>query len=587
MTDLLLVLQVAIALAFGLLAVWTAVSWIRQPDRRHGLLALALGSLALLILIAPQLGAPGAGGQAVTDIALGLFLLSGYGLVMFRDSFLPLKKRTRPLITVLIVLVGVVAAAVQIPADPHRSQTLPQSVALAAVLITWTLCIVEPAARFWLAAAGRRAVEATRLRALSLGYAGLLVVVMVGTFGVAWGQAGTLLTDLITLAVVPILYFSFVPPAWLRRFWREPEEEQFRSALHDLLLYSPDRETLAHRALGWAQRLVGGESAFVIDSDRSILASQGVEADEAQLIAARNDFLSVAGQGREPWRKDHMLIVPLDMQKGPGAIILVSGRLTPIFGDEELRRLAQYSISITAGLDRVTFTSRIQALEKAKSDFLNVASHELRGPMTIIKGYLTMFEAGSLGELSPKASSVLPLLISKSDEINWMLEQMLEAARLEEGRLELNTKPADVVDVTDRAIDGVKMLLRGHELKVDEPAEPVEADLDPDRFQMVVRNLLSNAVKYSPAGSGITVRIRRSNGMATVAVIDQGVGIDPQDQANLFTRFGRIQNTQHVQGTGLGLWLSREIARMHHGDLTVESTLGSGSTFILAVPVRK
>jgi signal transduction histidine kinase len=207
--------------------------------------------------------------------------------------------------------------------------------------------------------------------------------------------------------------------------------------------------------------------------------------------------------------------------------------------------------------------------------------------MTIIKGYLTMFEACSLGELSPKASSVLPLLISKSDEINWMLEQMLEAARLEEGRLELNTKPADVVDVTDRAIDGVKMLLRGHDLKVDEPAEPVEADLDPDRFQMVVRNLLSNAVKYSPAGSGITVRIRRNNGMATVAVIDQGVGIDPQDQANLFTRFGRIQNTRHVQGTGLGLWLSREIARMHHGDLTVESTLGSGSTFILAVPVRK
>ena len=125
MTDLLLVLQVAIALAFGLLAVWTAVSWIRQPDRRHGLLALALGSLALLILIAPQLGGPGAGGQAVTDIALGLFLLSGYGLVMFRDSFLPLKKRTRRLITVVIVLVGVVAVAVQIPADPHRSQTLP------------------------------------------------------------------------------------------------------------------------------------------------------------------------------------------------------------------------------------------------------------------------------------------------------------------------------------------------------------------------------------------------------------------------------------------------------------------------------
>jgi signal transduction histidine kinase len=131
------------------------------------------------------------------------------------------------------------------------------------------------------------------------------------------------------------------------------------------------------------------------------------------------------------------------------------------------------------------------------------------------------------------------------------------------------------------------MLLRSHDLNLDEPAEPLEADVDRDRFQIVIRNLLSNAAKYSPAGSDITVRIKRENGNATVAVIDQGVGISTEDQANLFTRFGRIQNTQHVQGTGLGLWLSREIARMHDGDLTVKSALGSGSTFVLAVPLRR
>ena len=587
MTDLLLVLQAAIAVAFGLLAVRTAVSWIRQPDRRHGYLALALGSLALLILIAPGLGGSGAETQALTDMALGLFLLSGYSLVLFQDSFLPLAARTRRLLTVGIVLVGVLAVAAQLPADPHRSHTPLQSIALGMLLVTWVLCIIEPTIRFWIAARGRRAVEAARLRALSLGYAGVLLVVMTGTFGASLGQPGTLVIDVITLAVVPILYVSFAPPAWLRRFWRQPEEDQFRSALHDLLLYSPDRHTLAQRALGWARRLVGGESAFVIDSDRSILAVQGLEADEAKQIAARNDFLSVAKEGREPWRKDDMVIVPLDLQLGRGAIVIVLGRLTPIFGDDELSRLVQYSISITAGLDRVALNSRIHALEQAKSDFLNIASHELRGPMTIIKGYLTMFEAGSLGELPPKASSVLPLLISKSDEINWMLEQMLETARLEEGRLELTKKPGDVVEITHSAIDGVKVLLRGHDLNVDAPAEPVEAELDAERFQMVIRNLLSNAAKYSLAGSDITVRIRRNDCMATVSVIDQGVGISLQDQANLFTRFGRIQNTQHVQGTGLGLWLSREIARMHDGDLTVQSDLGSGSAFIVSVPLRQ
>src|SRR5260370_8928518 len=156
-----------------------------------------------------------------------------------------------------------------------------------------------------------------------------------------------------------------------------------------------------------------------------------------------------------------------------------------------------------------------------------------------------------------------------------MLEQMLEASRLEEGRLELNKKRYDLVEITHRAIDGVKMLLRGHDLKVDEPAQPLEAEVDRDRFQMVIRNLLSNAAKYSPAGTQITVRIQRENGKAIVAVIDDVVGISPKDQANLFTRFGSIQTPKHVQGTCLGLWLSQEIPRMHDNGLLVQSSLGT------------
>ena len=587
MGDFLQALQVAIAIAFAILAARTAAGWIRRPDRRHGYLALALCSLALLILIAPLLGGSDAEAQALTDIALVLYLLSGYGLVMFRDSFVPIGSRSRRVIPAGIVAVGAFGIVVQLPAGPEHAQSALQSIALAAVLIVWALCILEPIIRFWIAARGRHAVEAARLRALSAGYAGILFVVMFGTFAPSAGVITPLVTDLITLAVVPVLYVSFAPPTWLRRVWRQPEEDQFRSALHDLLLYSPDRQTLAHRALSWARRLVGGEGAFVIDADRSILAADGVEVRKAHEIAKQNDFLAMAGPAHEPWRKDHMLIVPLDLRAGRGAIVIVSGRLTSIFGDDELSRLVQYAVSISAGLDRVALNERIHALERAKSDFLNIASHELRGPMTIIKGYLTMFEAGSLGELSPKANSVLPLLIAKSDEINWMLEQMLEASRLEEGRLELNKQRYDVVEITDAAIDGVKMLLRGHDLKVDEPAEPLEAEVDRDRFQMVIRNLLSNAAKYSPAGQAITVRIQRENGNATVAVVDHGVGISQEDQTKLFTRFGRIKTTQHVQGTGLGLWLSREIARMHDGDLTVQSELGSGSTFVLAVPLRR
>ncbi|TMF41218.1 MAG: hypothetical protein E6I30_00340, partial [Chloroflexi bacterium] len=391
------------------------------------------------------------------------------------------------------------------------------------------------------------------------------------------------------LATVPVLYVAFFPPVWLRRIWRQPEEDQFRNAMHELLLYSPDRATLADRALVWAVRLVGGDAAFVLDSDGSVLAARDIGSADAASLSKRFSYLSVDGRGdgHAPWRAGRSLVVPLELRQGRGAMVIVSGRLSPLFGDDELARLRQYAASIAAGIDRVTLSSKIAALERAKTDFLNVASHELRGPMTVIKGYLTMLEAGALGELSPKARSVLPLLISKSDEVNWMVEQMIEASRLEEGRLALKRQHVDIVELTDSAIDGVRMLLSDHDLKVDAPVEAIEAEVDPDRFQIVVRNLLSNAAKYSPAGTDISVDVRRVDSQALVSVTDRGVGIAESDQEQLFSRFGRIESSVHVQGTGLGLWLSREIARMHDGDLTVTSTLGEGSTFRFTVPVSK
>jgi signal transduction histidine kinase len=282
------------------------------------------------------------------------------------------------------------------------------------------------------------------------------------------------------------------------------------------------------------------------------------------------------------------LTTELHLRQGEGCMVIVAGPFTPIFGDDEISRLRQYANSITAGLDRVTLNERIASLEKAKTEFLNVASHELRGPMTVIKGYLTMLEAGSLGELTEQTSSVVHLLIAKSDEVNWMVEQMVEAARLEEGRMALKKIPADLVELTDLAIEGVSQLLAKHRLSVEKPSRPVECDVDPDRFQIVVRNLLSNAVKYSPNGGRIKVSIT-ANGSAKVAVTDEGIGIAEADQARLFSRFVRIETkaTESVSGTGLGLWLSREIARMHDGDITVESTLGRGSTFTFQVPLSQ
>ncbi|HEV2476165.1 MAG TPA: ATP-binding protein [Candidatus Dormibacteraeota bacterium] len=586
MSNLLVVLALALEAAFAALALRTALAWAREPDRRHGFLALGLLALALDIIISPELYAGGVAGQVATDVGVVLFLLSGYGLLMFRDSFVPLSPRTRNALVGLMVAAGVAAIAVRLPGNPESVHNPIQTAALVAIIGLWVYCIFDPIVTFWLAARGRPAVEMARLRAISIGYAGVLAVFVFGTVAGALSDPATVVIDLVAIAMVPVLYVAFFPPVWLRRIWRQPEEEQFRSALHDLLLYSPDRVTLATKALNWAERLVGGESAFIVDAGGDVLATNGMSVADAGQLAARGKFLANQ-DGRDPRRVGASIVVPLELQQGRGAMVIRSDRLTPIFGDEELTRLSQYASSLSAGLDRVTLSSKIAALERAKTDFLNIASHELRGPMTVIKGYLTMLEAGALGDLTPKVRSVLPLLISKSDEVNWMIEQMIEASRLEEGRLALKKNRADIVELTEGAIDGVRMTLSGHQLKVDMPVESIEASVDPDRFQIVIRNLLSNAAKYSPSGSGIWVDVRRGADRAFVSVRDQGVGIAPEDQPHLFTRFGRIQTSTHVQGTGLGLWLSREIARMHDGDLTVDSNVGAGSTFTFTVPLTQ
>jgi signal transduction histidine kinase len=585
-TDLLPVLGIAIQVVFVLLALATMADWLRHQDRRRGYLVLALGSLAGVVVVSPALSVRGALGQLITDVTLVLFLLSGYGLLMFRDSFVPLRRNTRRAVTAAIVAVGLFAVAVQLPADPQAAHGSLQAVALVAVIATWALCVLEPIVRMWIASLGLPAVEAARIRALSLGYGGLVAVILVSSFAGSVSRANeyVLITDVVVLLIVPLLYVSFSPPTWLRRLWRQPEEDALRQALHDLLTHSPDRATQAQRAVVWAARLVGGASALIIDADGSVLAAHGLSVDEARAVAADPSYVRHASdRGRQP--PGSTVVIPLNLEQGNSAMVIFAGPFTPLFGDDEVLRLHQYASSITVGLDRVALSARIAALEKAKTEFLQIASHELRGPMTVIKGYLTMLEGGSLGSLPASAMSVLPLLIAKSDEADAMIEQMIEAARLEDGRLALKKQQGDVVELTELAIQGVRPILNAHKLTVEKPPGPIPADVDPDRFQIVVRNLLTNAVKYSPTGALITVVVDQRGDRAIVAVTDEGIGIAEADQARLFTRFGRIQTTQHISGTGLGLWLSREIARMHDGDLTVESKPGRGSTFTFQVPL--
>ena len=571
-------LDIVVQAAFVALALFTLTDWIRHRDRHRAWLVVALVSLSALAVLTPAAALIGLPAPLVTELALVLFVLSGYALLMFRNSLIPLGRRLAAAITAWTALVAIIGVTANLSSNPQAERSPFQLVAVGLIVITWVLCVVEPIIRLGLASIGRPSVEGSRLRSLSLGYAGLVAVIVAATVAGPELRSTTaaIVSDLIVLVIAPLLYASFAPPLWLRQVWSRPEEEELRSALHELLLYSPDRATLATRALAGGARMVGAPAGFIEDSDGSILAAHGLTQKEAAALAGR------PSTGRS------MLRIPLDLAQGKGMMTILAGPFTPVFGEWEISRLRGFAVSITAGLDRVSLTGRIAALEKAKTDFLDFASHELRGPITVIKGYLTMIAAGSLGDVPPKAASVLPILVAKADEMNSMLEQMIETSRLEDGRLALKKERSDVVVLTEDAVRNLGPLVSDHGLDIDRPSEPLWADVDPDRIQIVVRNLVSNAVKYSPAGAPIAITIARRNDQAQVAVTDTGIGIDKDDQRSLFTRFGRIESaaTAHTAGAGLGLWLSREIARMHDGDLTVESEPGKGSTFTLEIPLN-
>ena len=227
---------------------------------------------------------------------------------------------------------------------------------------------------------------------------------------------------------------------------------------------------------------------------------------------------------------------------------------------------------------------RMAELERTKTEFLNLASHELRGPLAVVRGYNSMFQDGSIR--ANDVPKVARLIEAKLAQVDLLVEQMLETARLEYGDLLLQVTAFDVAALARDQVETFRPLAANHTLVVDAPAEPVMVEADRSRVGTVIANLVDNAIKYSPSGGEVRCTVRRRDGRAVVELTDQGIGIAPEHMERLFTRFGRLPTEENVSiaGTGLGLFLCREIAVRHGGELSARSDSGHGSRFTLTLP---
>jgi signal transduction histidine kinase len=228
---------------------------------------------------------------------------------------------------------------------------------------------------------------------------------------------------------------------------------------------------------------------------------------------------------------------------------------------------------------------------RSKSDFLAVASHELRTPLNAIAGFVQLLALGIRGPLNEAQLADLEKIRRSQIALTGLINDLLSFARLERGSVTYEIESVPVDEMLSTCADMIEMLTRerGIHLRVDHAAASMQVAADADKFQQIVLNLLSNSLKFTPPGGSITVSSEQRGHDVHVRVVDTGVGIPGDKLDVIFNPFVQVdqRRARAQEGIGLGLSISRELARAMGGDLTVTSALGRGSEFTLCLPAAQ
>ncbi|MFQ5610911.1 MAG: GAF domain-containing protein [Anaerolineae bacterium] len=258
---------------------------------------------------------------------------------------------------------------------------------------------------------------------------------------------------------------------------------------------------------------------------------------------------------------------------------------------EFVRRLVDHA---TVAVQNAYLFEQVKTANEAKTEFMSVASHELKTPMTSIKGYAKLLEMGASGGLSDQQRDFLRVIINNVNRMDRLVSDLLDVSRIEAGRIRLELGQVRLSEVIGDVVQSVETQITEKRLtvNVDVPSHlpPVWADYD--RLTQVITNLVSNAYKYTPEGGRIHISASASNGSPVnnglvVSVQDSGIGIAEEEHPQIFTKFFRSANplARDVPGTGLGLSITKSLIEMHGGQIWFESELGQGTTFSFSLPL--
>lgn len=236
----------------------------------------------------------------------------------------------------------------------------------------------------------------------------------------------------------------------------------------------------------------------------------------------------------------------------------------------------------------IQLLAKQRELNQTMSDFLSVATHELKAPTSIIKGYLSNVMDGVAGPIGADVKKQLEVAMAQTERLNDLVKDLLNVSRVDQGRIEYNFVPVDTVKIISLIVDNYRPIAAEKGLKL--IYEPVEGlpmvRADEGRVQEIFTNLIDNAIKYTAEGS-VTITQRIEQDKLSTSIRDTGFGMSPEAKQRLFQRFYRVQTaqTQNISGTGLGLWIIKQYATAMKGSIDVESMEGVGSNFIVKLAI--
>lgn len=254
-----------------------------------------------------------------------------------------------------------------------------------------------------------------------------------------------------------------------------------------------------------------------------------------------------------------------------------------VFNEEHELLVMNIAAQAAVSLDNSKLFEQVKSLSDKKDEFIALASHELKTPLTTIKGYLQVLSKKENDQMSE-------LFLNKSlyqvDKLNSLIEDLLNMSRIEAGRLDFNLERFDMRELLQDILETFSYSASTHAIVHDLGSVPAFINGDRQRIEQAVLNLLTNAKKYSPKADRIYLRLETMGDNLRVKVKDEGIGLTREQREQLFTRFYRAEDTKGISGLGLGLYLTKQIIDRHEGVIEVFSEYGKGSEFCFTLPLQ-